>query len=79
MKKLYYLNFLNWLAVFLLGCISTNVYGQCTISISKVTVSGCYLVGSQSKATVSVEVAWWSVLGVSNLIVFDDPWLLHIP
>ena len=30
---------------------------QCTIAISKVTVSGCYLVGNQSKATVSVEVA----------------------
>lgn len=31
---------------------------QCSISISKVTVSGCYLVGNQSKATVSVEVGW---------------------
>ncbi len=31
---------------------------QCSVTISKVTVSGCYLVGNQSKATVSVEVAW---------------------
>lgn len=31
---------------------------QCSITISKVTVSGCYLVGNSSKATVSVEVAW---------------------
>ncbi|WP_158550033.1 SdrD B-like domain-containing protein [Runella aurantiaca] len=42
----------------LLCCAGTTAYSQCTISISKVIVSGCYLVGSQSKATVSVEVAW---------------------
>ncbi|MCA0228947.1 MAG: DUF11 domain-containing protein [Bacteroidetes bacterium] len=30
----------------------------CSVTIRKVTVSGCYLVNGQSKATVSVEVGW---------------------
>ena len=30
----------------------------CSVTIKKVIVSGCYLVNGQSKATVSVEVAW---------------------
>jgi len=31
---------------------------QCSITINKVTVSGCYLLSGQSKATVSIEVGW---------------------
>lgn len=39
-----------------LGCLSA--FGQCSITIQKVTVSGCYSVSGASKATISVEVGW---------------------
>lgn len=45
--------------IVVLGCISSNLaYTQCSVSINKVTVSGCYYVNNQSKATVNVEVEW---------------------
>ncbi|MFN8344918.1 MAG: SdrD B-like domain-containing protein [Spirosomataceae bacterium] len=42
---------------FLLGAVQ-SAQAQCSVTISKVTVSGCYQNAGQSKATVSVEVAW---------------------
>ncbi|WP_428655545.1 SdrD B-like domain-containing protein [Runella sp.] len=49
--------FITLILIFL-GLLSTQAYAQCDVSIDKVTVSGCYFIGGQSKATVSVEVAW---------------------
>lgn len=42
----------------LLGSFQLVQAQQCSITINKVTVSGCYLLSGQSKATVSIEVGW---------------------
>ncbi|HAK78021.1 MAG TPA: hypothetical protein DCM71_14200, partial [Runella sp.] len=42
----------------LLGSFQFVQAQQCSITINKVTVSGCYLLSGQSKATVSIEVGW---------------------
>ena len=59
--------YVNWLFSFWLQSLaiigiflwsSQKTQAQCSVTIRKVTVSGCYLVNGQSKATVSVEVGW---------------------
>ncbi|WP_428665785.1 SdrD B-like domain-containing protein [Runella sp.] len=50
---------LCWLlsGIFNLLCFSV-AYSQCSITINKVLVSGCYVVNGAGKSTVSVEVGW---------------------
>lgn len=51
-------------------CFATfTAFGQCSVAIKKVTVSGCYSVSGSSKATVSVEVSWTSAPANSYIVV----------
>ncbi|TDB67309.1 SdrD B-like domain-containing protein [Arundinibacter roseus] len=50
--------YLLCLTILFLAGFSPKAQAQCSLLIQKVDVSGCYLVGGQSKATVSVEIGW---------------------
>ena len=53
----FWLQSLAIIGIFLWSSQKANAQ-TCSVAIRKVTVSGCYLVNGQSKATVSVEVEW---------------------
>ncbi len=57
------------LCIALLLFTTFTAFGQCSIAIKKVTVSGCYSVTGSSKATVSVEVSWTSAPANSYIVV----------
>lgn len=58
MKKNYTTHFQAFLLLFFTFILPIKAQAQCTVSIDKVSVSGCYLNAGQSKATVSVEISW---------------------
>lgn len=57
------------LCIALLFFATFTAFGQCSIAIKKVTVSGCYSVSGSSKATVSVEVSWTAAPANSYIVV----------
>ncbi len=56
------------LAGILISVCFSSAYSQCSLTIQKAVVSGCYIASGVSKATVSVEVGWSNPLTPSDSI-----------